>query len=298
MDKLENTLRNWSKRSSDSENQKSENATKMIRKAIDASPKLSSRNIQIIPKGSYHNNTNVRLNSDVDVAVKLTDVFYPKYPEGANAKTFGHTDGNYPFHTYRQEVEEAVINTFGRGNVDFGDKSIKVQSNSYRVDADVVPCIEYRRYNSSQNYISGTKFFGKQSDESVVNFPEQHYLNGVRKNNNTSRRYKRVVRILKRLKYKMLDENYDVENISSFLIESLVFNVPNNYFNNDRISKDVSNALEYLLANTEKRENCKHWGEVSELLYLFHSGRKYSLEETHDFLKAAYDYLFVQKKLS
>ena len=299
MDKLEYTLKSWSHRSSNSEDQKSENATKMIRKAIDASPKLSSKNIRIIPKGSYHNNTNVRLNSDVDVAVKLLDIFFPKYPKGMNAATFGHGSGSYyPFHVYRRDVEEAIIDAFGYENIDFGDKSIKVQSNSYRVDADVVPCMDHRRYDSSKNFVSGTEFLGKYSNEDVVNFPEQHYKNGVQKNNDTSRRYKRVVRILKRLKYRMLEENYNFENISSFLIESLVFNVPNRYFNNDNLSKDVSNALRFLLANTEKREHCKDWGEVSELLYLFHSERKYTLEETHQFLKAAYNYVFVQKKLS
>lgn len=82
-----------------------------------------------------------------------------------------------------------------------GNKAFDLHSNSYRVDADVVACFEHRRYNKDGTYTKGTQFTTKDG-KTIVNFPEQHYANGVSKNNATGRRYKRVVRILKRLKMK------------------------------------------------------------------------------------------------
>ena len=68
---VEDTCQNWCKPASKTESQKCENALRMIKDAIRESDELKEMNIQIVPKGSYHNNTNVRLNSDVDIAVVL-----------------------------------------------------------------------------------------------------------------------------------------------------------------------------------------------------------------------------------
>ncbi len=292
MTSLEDTLKKWAEPASNSEEEKCDNALKMIRKAIDNSNTLSDYTIQLIPKGSYHNNTNVRLNSDVDIAVKLTDVFFPQYPEGKSAEDYNNSSASYTFQQYRNDVDNAIVDLFGLEYVEFGDKSIKISSNSYRVDADAVPCFEHRRYSNGGSYIKGTEFIGRYSGERVKNFPEQHYTNGVNKNKHTSMRYKKVVRILKRLKYKMIDDGYDFDTISSFLIECLVWNVPNSYFNNYTISEDVEKSLSYLIVQTSKYENCSEWGEVSELLYLFRDFRKFTLMEANTFLNKAYEYLF------
>lgn len=288
---LEATFQSWSQPASDSEEEKCENALRMIRDAINKSDVLSNYDINLIPKGSYHNNTNVRLTSDVDIAVKLKDVFFADYPDDKTHKDFGNQDADYSFAEYRSDVDNAMINKFGRDNIDLGNKSIQVNSNSYRVNADVVPCFEYRRYSQNGTYISGTQFFARHSGEKVINFPEQHYINGVQKNNQTSRRYKKMVRIFKRLRYNLLDEGYPVKDVSSFLVESLIWNVPNNRFNNSTLSEDVKQCFNYLITQTSEDDKCKEWGEVSELLYLFHNGRKYSRSDAHQFLLDGFAYL-------
>ncbi|MGG2109661.1 nucleotidyltransferase [Lysinibacillus pakistanensis] len=292
MSSLEDILKKWAEPASNSEEEKCENAIKMIRKAIDKSEALSKHNIQLIPKGSYHNNTNVRLTSDVDIAVKLTDVFFAQYPDGKINKDFNNSPANYTYSQYRNDVDQAIVDLFGAENVEFGDKSIDISSNSYRVDADVVPCFEHRRYSDDGSYIKGTEFIGRYSGERVKNFPEQHYANGVNKNLNTSKRYKKVVRILKRLKYKMIDEGYKFDTISSFLIECLVWNVPNSYFNNPTLTEDVEKCLKYLIEQTSDYDKCSEWGEVSELLYLFRTFRKFTRTEANAFLEKSYEYLF------
>ncbi len=289
---LEDTFQSWAKPASESEEEKCENAIRMIKDALSKSAALKSREIQLIPKGSYHNNTNVRLTSDVDIAVKLKDVFYAKYPEGKLNKDFGNSTAEYTFSQYRSEIETAMINHFGIENVELGNKAIQINFNSYRVDADVVPCFEHRRYSSDGSYLTGTEFQTRHSQNRIINFPEQHYSNGVTKNTITSRRFKKIVRIFKRLRYNLLDEGYDLENVSSFLVESLIWNVPNNRFNNATLTEDVQECFEYLIEQTSSVEKTKEWGEVSELLYLFRTGRKYTLNDAHQFLVEGRKYLF------
>ncbi|SIR47978.1 nucleotidyltransferase domain-containing protein [Priestia flexa] len=289
---LEATFQNWSKPASYTEETKCDNALRMIRDALNKSEKLSKYEIQLIPKGSYHNNTNVRLTSDVDIAVKLKNVFFANYPEGKTHEDFGNHDADYSFAQYRSDVDQAMINKFGEKSIEFGNKAVKIKSNTYRVDADVVPCFEHRRYSQNGTYITGTEFVTRHTSKRIINFPEQHYRNGVTKNNDTSKRYKKMVRIFKRLRYNLLDEGYDVENVSSFLVESLIWNVPNNRFNNATLTEDVKQCFNYLIIQTAEYEESKDWGEVSELLYLFHSDRKYTRSDTHQFLLDGYTYLF------
>ncbi|PPA87640.1 nucleotidyltransferase [Brevibacillus laterosporus] len=289
---LDATFQSWSKPASDTEESKCENALRMIRDALNKSEALSKYEIQLIPKGSYHNNTNVRLTSDVDIAVKLKDVFFANYPEGKTGKDFGNFENNYTFSQYRNDIEQAMIDKFESNNIEFGNKAIQINSNSYRVVADVVPCFEHRRYSQDGTYIKGTEFITRHTNQHVINFPEQHYSNGLRKNNETSRRYKKVVRIFKRLRYNLLEKGYSVENVSSFLVESLIWNVPNNNFNSATLTEDVKQCFDYLITQTSDYEKCKKWGEVSELLYLFHNGRKYTCSDAHRFLVDGYAYLF------
>ncbi|OIK14563.1 nucleotidyltransferase [Bacillus sp. MUM 116] len=289
---LEATFQSWSKPASDTEETKCDNALRMIREALNKSDVLSKYDIQLIPKGSYHNNTNVRLTSDVDIAVKLKDVFYANYPEGKTNSDFGNRGADYTFAQYRSDVDQAMIDKFGSNNIEFGNKAIQINSNSYRVDADVVPCFEHRRYSKDGTFITGTEFITRHTNQSVINFPEQHYINGVRKNNETSRRYKKMVRIFKRLRYNLLDEGYGVEDVSSFLVESLIWNVPSNKFNNATLTEDVKQCFNYLITQTSDIEKCKEWGEVSDLLYLFNRTRKYTRSDAYRFLVDGYAYLF------
>lgn len=289
---LEATFQSWSKPASDTEETKCENALKIIRDALNKSDELSKYDIQLIPKGSYHNNTNVRLSSDVDIAVKLKDVFFAKYPSGKTDKDYGNISSTYSFAQYRQDVDRAMEGKFGVENIELGNKAITINSNTYRVDADVVPCFEHRRYSPDGTYITGTEFITRNTNDRVINFPEQHYNNGVNKNNQTARRYKKVVRIFKRLRYNMLEKGYDFENISSFLIESLIWNVPDSKFNNPTLTEDVKDCFNFLIEHTSEHEKCKEWGEVSELLYLFHSGRNYTYIDANRFLRDGYAYLF------
>ena len=79
--------------------------------------------------------------------------------------------------------------------------------------------------------------------------------------------------------------------MTSFLIECLIWNVPDTTITrNSTWSSTVQDTIAYLW-NAIKDGNHKEWGEVSDRLYLFHSGRKWTATETKDFLYDMYNYL-------
>lgn len=294
----EETLKYWQRPASKTEEQRISNAISMMKKAVSSSEYLKSKDIDIFVQGSYGNNTNVRAESDVDVCIMWKDTFYSKYPDGYTREDYGFTKatGVNNFATFRKEVIRALINTYGEESIKQGNKSIKIVSNSYRVEADAVPAFQYRNYNyhTSTNpnlYVEGIKLIS-QGEEEVINYPQKHILNGVEKNKKTQKRYKRLVRIFKRIRHQMIADTESVDSgISSFLIECLVWNIPNNHFNdNENNSERVREAIVYLF-NKTNNEDCEKWTEVSGMLYLFGSEKKWTVSMVNNFLKQMWNYL-------
>lgn len=293
----EEQLLNWTKPASDSEDQKITNAITMIRDAIDNSDYFKSKDIEIFVQGSYANNTNVKTKSDIDVNIMLKDTFYAEYPEGLTRESYGFIEGSNTFIPFKEEIQKALINKFGNQNIEDGNKSIKICSNTYRVEADAVPTFQYRNYKyvnskDENNFVEGVKFFSKEGKE-VINYPKKHIENGKLKNEITQRRFKRLARILKRLRYKMKDDGIKInENISSFLIECLVWNVPNEIFNDyDTWDKRLKNTIIFLYNQTKNNTSCQEWGEVSEMLYLFSHEKKWSCEDVKNFTLQVWEYM-------
>ncbi|HAQ17841.1 MAG TPA: nucleotidyltransferase [Prolixibacteraceae bacterium] len=293
----EQTLDSWRKPASENEEQKISNAISMIKDAIKNHSILKTKDIEFVIQGSYSNNTNVRLDSDIDVTAMLKDTFYSEYREGATRENYGFTEGTNNFNEYRAFIIEAMQNKFGKDNIRSGGKAIFIKSNTYRVHADVVPAFQFRNYhyetkNNADDFIEGIKFFSTDSKE-IINYPKIHLKNGITKNDNTLRRFKRTVRLYKRIKNKMIEAKLPVSgNIRSFLLESLLWNVPNSIFNNTNIWNEILRETIISLYNSTKTdEGCKNWGEVSEQFYLFHSDRIWSRADVNSFLVQMWNYL-------
>lgn len=73
---LEDKLSRWTAPSSDTEQEKQNRTERMIHEAISSHGMFGSCSLRVYAKGSYANNTNVRSDSDVDIAVECTDVLY------------------------------------------------------------------------------------------------------------------------------------------------------------------------------------------------------------------------------
>ena len=131
-------------------------------------------------------------------------------------------------------MQECLENKFGT-DVERKNKSIKIHGNTYRKDADSVPCRRYRDYRNdyrkdASNYIPGIVIIPDHGSR-IINYPEQHIENGRKKNNDTNRYYKKMVRIIKKMRYIMCDYGYkEAEQVSSFGLESLLWNLPDALF--------------------------------------------------------------------
>ena len=269
----EQTLQGWTLPLSQTEEQRAENTIKMIRTAIDANDDLKSMDIEVFTQGSYANNTNVRSESDVDVCVMLKDTFHTVYPDGKKREDYGFLASDLTFQQYRNMVKTALQDKFKTEYVNDGNKSLKINENTYHVQADVVPAFQLRNYyywgsTDRNKYIEGTWFVAKTGKE-VSNYPKRHIQNGISKNNATNKEYKKLVRIMKHIKNNMVDDQAaDGEKITSFLVECLVYQIPNNTISNASTwTETVRQALIYLY-NEIKEERHKEWCEVSDMLVI------------------------------
>lgn len=283
----EDEIKNWAKPASDTEDTRMKNSRDAVVFALQKDPLLDDSKIKIIDKGSSYNNTNVKLQADVDFSIVNENTFFYKIPEGYSKEFFGLVDSNKSFSSYKQSVINSIYNYFNTSEIDNSkDKCTRIRKNSNRVDIDVVPTFRYRLYSSSGSYKNGVAFYS-DSDILIINFPEQHTENGIKKNNNTGRKYKRIVRILKRLKSKMKEDGVLIsEAITSFLIESLVWNVEDDIFNqNDNYSEILRNVLVDIYNNTSE-----DWNEVSNILKLFHADRKWTVVDVKAFVNQVWEY--------
>lgn len=279
----------WGRPPSDTEEQRCENAISVVRNAIVRSDRLASRNIKVFAHGSYQNNTNVRQDSDVDIAIVCSDTFYYDLPDGCTDDSFGISPATYHYDQFKNAVGEALISYLGFNAVQRGKKVLDIHENTYHVDAEVAPFFEHRRYQPNGKYLSGVELHPDNGGR-VINWPEQHYANGVSKNSSTHRRFKSIVRILKALCNAMADNNIDTaRDVPGFLIECLVWNVPNDHFGNSALSADARNSLAFLFNNTMNDNDCNEWGEVSELKYLFRMSQKWTRKQAHSFISSAWD---------
>ena len=289
----EEKLRRWSKPPSETEETRCENAVSAIKNAINASDKLKSRNIKVFPQGSYRNNTNVRLDSDVDVGVLCFDTFYFELPTGKTRDDYGIDPATYEYATFKNEVGEALKSYFGASAVTSGNKAFDIKENSYHVEADVAPFFEHRRYSSVSDYLSGVELFpDNRVPPEVINWPEQHNQNGVGKNNTTGTRYKSLVRIMKSLRNEMKEQGKgEAGPVIGFLNECLVWNVPNNLFGHTYFYDDLREVIAHLYTKTKTDAECSEWGEVSELKYLFRGPQKWTRQQVNDFTLAAWHHV-------
>ena len=288
----EEQFREWAKPPGKTEQERCDNAASTIRSAIKASDKLRARSVSVFAQGSYRNNTNVRKDSDVDIGILCTDIFFhDPLPEGLTEQALGFSDATYYYDQFKNEVEEALVNYFGRTAVKRGNKAFDVHETSHHVEADVAAFFEHRRYSANGKYLEGVELRTDKEKKSVINWPEQHYENGCRKNNETGTRFKSIVRVLKALSNKMTESGVKAGDVPGFLIECLVWNVPNENFQHSTYVADVHTALAFLFNNTRSHDECKEWGEVSELIYLFHSSQKWTWQQAHAFTSAAWDYI-------
>ena len=214
-------------------------------------------------QGSYANKTNTWGSNDVDVVVKLTMPFEENLnglrTEERQRFWNVYHGVDYTFGEFHETVYSALKNYFGRDNIEKGTKAIKVKASDETplpIDADVVPCVEYRKYESfdadgNEEFVEGM-WFQTQSltPRTIINYSEEHRKNGSWKNNKTNNNYKPTIRMFKKARDHIETRCYVSEDTAtSYFIEGLIFNVPHCRFKKSKIKERYISVLEYLEGN-------------------------------------------------
>jgi hypothetical protein len=300
-------FKTWSKPPSKMEEEKGSTAADMIKDALRSYPALRQRNFTVYPTGSYRNNTNVRLGSDIDVAVMLRDAAHYDFPADRSLtwEMLGIPNATYGFFEFRDDVGAALAQKFGPVGMSAGDKAFDVHESSRRLDADVTAFVLHRRYTGDKNsggawlYHDGVAMVSRKNPSQwIINWHQQHYDEGVKRNEVTNRRFKRVTRILKHLRDDMRESGKPsiaaaAAPIPSFLIESMVFNAPDRCFNlvEGSYYEDVKATILHLWNGTKDDVACKDYVEVSRMKPLFNETQAWSRENAHGFLLNAWQHV-------
>jgi hypothetical protein len=289
---LENKLSGWTGPSSATEQDKQERTERMIREAVKEHAAFNGCSLKVYAKGSYANNTNVRADSDVDIVVQCNDLTYwEEAASGLHPACTPYT-GIWTPEKLRSEVTNALRAKFPTGVDTSGSTAIRINSNTSRVEADVVPAFDYRYYLAHGGYRSGSRVF-KKDGTYLTNYPEQQLTNGRTKNNATGTRYKKAVRILKRVENAMADAGYHRE-VPSFFMECLVYNCPNEILSRSTWTDTMRGVLVHVwdqLQGAEPTESSQRWLEPNRCKYLFHAAQPWNRKDGRDFVKAAWNYL-------
>lgn len=231
-----------------------------IRKALDQSDALRQRNYEIYLQGSYANSTNIRVDSDIDVVVQLNSTFNPDITnlslEQRQIFHQAYPDATYHWADFRLDVINALNSYFGSTYVKPSNKCIKLVGNQYRVNADVVPCLQHRQYKSfstwyHDDFVEGMKFWTTTEvpNLEIVNFPKVHLENGEDKNasHRTDTMYKSLVRVVKNIKRQLVETNtLDPKLAPSYFLECAIYNVPDNHFQSD-FQSTIVYTLDFIL---------------------------------------------------
>lgn len=187
-------------------------------------------------QGSYSNDTNIRGDSDVDVILKLNSCFNHDWstlsPRDQAELEKKFQPATYKWDDFRKDAFVALDNKF-HAFIEQGNKSIKLKANPPRLAADVVVCIEHRRYTSLNSFVEGIAFYALQDKRWIVNYPQEHRKNGAAKNSRTKNRYKPAVRMLKNARNHLVDTKRMNRGLApSYFMECLIYNAPDSVFKN------------------------------------------------------------------
>jgi hypothetical protein len=208
----------------------------------------------------------------------------------------------YGFTPFREDVGKALRAVFGDGGVTAGPKAFNIRENTNRMDADVAVFLEHRRYTGEKKSDGQWFFHGgvemRPASGRIINWHQQHYDRGVERNDVTGRRFKRITRILKRLRDEMKEQGSpEVKTAAnaapSFLLECLAFNASKECFNRVEGSyyEDVKAVILDCWTRTQDDARGATFVEVSGLKPLFAPGQPWTRTAANAFLARAWHYV-------
>lgn len=269
------SLEVFTKDISDTENAKAEQSIKMVQEAINdydwISVELRCPTVKL--KGSYHNNTNVRIDSDVDIYVLFDGYFWIDTPKQCISPE--HKGDGKSCEYFREHLEKALKNRFV-SQIKKGNKVFKIKETSYKHEADIMTAFPAKDDKKNHSYDGVRLFFN--NDSKAITYPEQNKLNSDRKDLMTAGYYKKMVRVFKGIKN---DLNLDTP---SFLIECMVYSVPNEFIMDSSKNylgkaRNIVNIWSQFLPN-----RANEFIETNEIKILFHQSQKWGVDDGVNFI--------------
>jgi hypothetical protein len=297
---------------SETETQKAIRTHKMIRDHLESDPNLKKYNVTTYLQGSYKNSTNVRGDSDVDMGCLSNEILFVDLKDlpDTPTPTYGgivrslreqversYNDSSYSYWDYRQDVYKSLKLEYG--DVEDGNKAIRVDGNTYRLDADVLPCIGFRMYykgySNQAAYHEGIAFL-TSTVKKIINFPKQHYENLKDKDQRNNGKVKGCIRIIKRLRNELEEAGrWNRKRSPSFYLESLVWNVPSSNFSGS-YADVLQNVLAHLWNDLREKKDegdLSSYVQANDIFYLFHPDF-WNVDDALDFIDAIWNAAFDQ----
>jgi len=160
----------------------------------------------------------------------------------------------------------------------------------------VVPSFDHRKYYYDSvgrvRYYEGTITY-RTDNTTVINYPEQQYTNGVAKNNRTGKRYKQLVRILKRLENDLVNARI-IKELPSYFMECIVYCVPDSQFGHTGwtpLTDDLKAVLAHIYNATGTNGSATSWKEPNEIKPLFSSSQPWTMYDAHNLTSEVWNYL-------
>jgi hypothetical protein len=238
----------------------------------DSSSPYFPKDFSIFLQGSYKNDTNVYGDSDVDIVIRLNEVFYTDLSnlseEDKGLFNAARSKPVYTLDQFKQDVTGWLVKRYG-SDVQPGKKAIYVKGNGSRRSADVLVCGKHRRYTrfkswSDQHYYEGVSFLSSNGDL-INNFPVQHSDNCTKKHQDSRNWFKHTVRIYKNLRNAMIEKKLIEARLApSYFIESLLWNVPLGRFGGTE-QQNFYDTLEWLHGAERSKFVC-----ANDLFLLLH----------------------------
>ncbi|MTD28559.1 nucleotidyltransferase domain-containing protein [Erwinia sorbitola] len=287
----ENQLETWSHQGSIVQ---SSDTYATIRRILESNySAYSEKSYDIFLQGSYGNDSNVYKESDVDIVIKLNDIWQRDISGLSHEETTLYqnffSNSAYGAADFRRDVYHNLYRSFSN-DVEQKLKAITIKGNANRRKADVIAAISYRRYNrfrslSDQRFDEGICFYTLTGEE-IINYPKMHSINFTQKHKNTLNNFKPFVRIIKNIRNRLVNDGViSKDTAPSYFLEGLLYNVPSEYFACSYSSSFV-NIINWLLKEDKNKFVC-----ANEQYYLFHESSSvcWRSEQCEKFLSSVVD---------
>ena len=207
----ESQLETWSHQGSITQSSNTYNTIKSVLEA-NTTP-YAGKNFKVFLQGSYGNDTNIYAESDVDIVIRLDDCFHSDLEslsdDEKSAYKQAFSDATYTHADFKRDVLSVLEGQYGLA-VKAGDKAIAIDASGSRRKSDVIVATQFRRYfkfrsASDSEYVEGICFFNA-AGERIANYPKQHSANLTAKHQASSKWLKPMVRVLKNMRSRMVED--------------------------------------------------------------------------------------------